>query len=269
MTNSKIEWTEVTWNPTTGCSKISDGCKHCYAEIMSYRLKAMGLKKYEHGFSVRVHNKTLTIPFEWKKPRLIFVNSMSDLFHQEIPISFIKEVFKVMNSCPQHTFQVLTKRGDILEKYSKELSWSPNIWMGVSVENMLTIDRIDCLRNTQAAVKFISFEPLLEHIEDINLNLIDWVIVGGESGSKSRPIKKGWVEAIHRQCISEGVKFFFKQWGGKNKKKAGRLLNKKTYSEMPQIEIVRGEKEPNKSLNADPKQRGFSNDLGRLSEFTA
>jgi protein gp37 len=200
MKPSKIEWTESTWNPSTGCTKISAGCANCYAEVMTRRLKAMGLEKYKNGFSLACHYKELQLPYTWKKPRMIFVNSMSDLFHEDMPFDFIKAVFKVMNDCSQHTFQVLTKRTDILEKYYALLDWTPNIWMGVTVENDKVVKRIDSLRKVPAFIKFLSIEPLISAIPNLNLLNIDWVIVGGESGQKSQPIKEEWVLDIKNQC---------------------------------------------------------------------
>jgi protein gp37 len=235
MAQSKIEWTEMSWNPTTGCDKISAGCKFCYAEVMSKRLQAMGQKKYNNGFKLTLHPETLTIPYTWKKPRIVFVNSMSDLFHKDIPLDYITEVFRVMRENPMHTFQLLTKRADILAEYDPLLEWSPNIWMGVSVENQKTIERINYLRNTAAFIKFLSLEPLIGSIHDLNLHNIDWLIVGGESGPKARPMKKEWVFDIKYQCEKAGVKFFFKQWGGFNKKKAGRTLEGRTYNDMPEL----------------------------------
>ena len=230
---SKIEWTEKTWNPTTGCNKISQGCKNCYAEVMAKRLKAMEQPKYKNGFELTLHEDSLEIPYAWKKPQIIFVNSMSDLFHKDIPLEFIKKVFKVMNDCSHHTFQVLTKRGDILLEYSKELNWTNNIWVGVSVENQDVINRIDYLRKLNAHIKFLSLEPLLSPLPNLNLDNINWVIVGGESGFESRPMKKEWVQDIKSQCQKQNVPFFFKQWGGINKKKNGRILDNKTWDEMP------------------------------------
>lgn len=236
MANSSIEWTEMTWNPTTGCTKVSSGCKYCYAEIMTRRLKAMGQKKYEYGFGIiKIHPETLSIPYSWKSTKIVFVNSMSDLFHKDVPIEFIKKVFKVMNSNPQHIFQVLTKRADRLYEIHEQLKWSDNIWMGVTVENKSVIDRIDYLRKTKAKVKFLSLEPLLSSLPNLNLDKINWVIVGGESGSKPRPMEADWVIDIQKQCQKVNIPFFFKQWGGRNKKEAGRLLNGQTYNEMPPI----------------------------------
>jgi protein gp37 len=233
MAESAIEWTEMTWNPTTGCNKISAGCKFCYAEIMARRLKAMGLEKYRNGFRLTLHRDALQLPYSWKHPKLVFVNSMSDLFHSAIPVEFLKEVFSVMNDCPRHTFQVLTKRADILVERDPFLTWTPNIWMGVSVENGNVLSRIDYLRETRAVIKFLSLEPLLGPLPNLNLKGIDWVIVGGESGPHARPIAKEWVEDIRDQCHSSGVKFFFKQWGGKRKKVTGRQLNGRFYNDMP------------------------------------
>ncbi len=233
-TRSSIEWTESTWNPLTGCTKISPGCKNCYAERMSKRLKAMGQEKYINGFKLTQHPSVLADPLSWKKPQVIFVNSMSDLFHKDVPLSFIKEVFNVMKEAHWHQFQVLTKRAERLEELSSELEWTENIWMGVSVENSDYKFRIDHLRKTGAKTKFLSLEPLLGEIPKMNLSGIDWVIVGGESGPRSRPIKEEWVLDIRDQCLSSNVPFFFKQWGGVQKKKTGRLLQGELWSQMPQ-----------------------------------
>lgn len=235
MSESSIEWTEMTWNPTTGCNKISAGCKFCYAEVMTRRLQAMGVEKYKNGFVIRTHEGTLNIPFTWKNPKIVFVNSMSDLFHPEVSIEFIKKVFDVMNKTPQHTYQVLTKRAERLYEIHQQLKWTKNIWMGVSVENLQVIKRIDYLRQTNACIKFLSCEPLIGPLPNMNLINIDWIIVGGESGRKPRPVKTDWVLDIQRQCELNKIKFFFKQWGGVNKKKTGRILNGKTYNEMPDI----------------------------------
>jgi len=213
MAESNIEWTEKTWNPTTGCNKLSAGCKFCYAEIMSRRLKAMGSEKYKNNFKLTTHESSVNDPYTWKKPSLIFVNSMSDLFHKEVPFEFIEKVFKVMNDTPQHTYQVLTKRGDILLNHNDKLNWTKNIWMGVSVENELVTDRIDFLRKTNAHIKFLSLEPLLGPLPNLNLENIDWAIVGGESGPKARPLEYKWVRDIQKQCGKAKVRFFFKQWG--------------------------------------------------------
>ncbi|UTC96097.1 phage Gp37/Gp68 family protein [Treponema denticola] len=235
MNSTKIEWTDSTWNPATGCTKISEGCRHCYAEKMAGRLKCMGSAKYSNGFKLTLHPDTLEEPYKWKKPRMVFVNSMSDMFHEDIPLEYIKKVFKVMNENPQHVFQVLTKRAELLEKYASELVWSSNIWMGVTVEHQNVMYRIDLLSKVPASIKFLSCEPLLSPLYNMNLSAIDWVIVGGESGSGARPMEKKWVEDIKEQCEKNQTAFFFKQWGGINKKKNGRELDGKTYSEMPSL----------------------------------
>lgn len=237
MAKSSIEWTEMTWNPTTGCSKISQGCKFCYAEIMSKRLQAMGVEKYRDNFEVRTHQSELSSPYKWKRPKIVFVNSMSDLFHEDIPLSFIQDVFRVMRDNPQHVFQVLTKRAERLLELDSELKWSHNIWMGVSVEDEKVRHRISLLSQTSARTKFLSLEPLIGALPNMNLSKIDWAIVGGESGRSPRPMKSDWVLDIQQQCKQQEVAFFFKQWGGKNKKKSGRELNGKTYDEMPEIEL--------------------------------
>lgn len=237
MAQSSIEWTEMTWNPTTGCTKISQGCKFCYAEIMSMRLQAMGVEKYKDNFQVRTHESALSAPYTWKKSKIVFVNSMSDLFHKDVPLEFIQKVFKVMRDNPQHVFQVLTKRADRLLEIDKEIKWSHNIWMGVSVEDKRVTKRIDQLRETNARTKFLSLEPLIGPLPNMNLDKIDWVIVGGESGHNPRPMKADWVIDIQEQCEENEVAFFFKQWGGKNKKRNGRTLNGKTYDQMPEIEL--------------------------------
>jgi len=233
MALSAIEWTEQTWNPTTGCTKISQGCKFCYAEVMAKRLQSMGIDKYKDGFKVTLHPDVLEAPRKWK-PSVIFVNSMSDLFHEKIPLEYIQAVFKVMNECSKHQFQVLTKRADLLAEYSRHLTWTDNIWMGVSVEDQRVINRIDDLRKCQAKIKFLSLEPLIGPLTNLNLTGIDWVIVGGESGWKARPMEKKWVLDIRDQCQAANVPFFFKQWGGVNKKATGRDLDGRTYDEMPE-----------------------------------
>jgi len=234
MAETSIEWTERTWNPTTGCTKISQGCKFCYAEVMHRRLRAMGQEKYSEPFTVvRTHTVDLDIPRKRKKPTVWFVNSMSDLFHDDVPLEFIQAVFAVMNECHWHTFQVLTKRSKRLAEVSHLLNWTPNIWMGVSVEDERVRDRVDDLRSTGAAIKFLSCEPLIGPLGNLYLGGIDWVIVGGESGRKPRPMEHNWVETIRIQCELLGVDFFFKQWGGTNKKQSGRLLNGQTYDGMP------------------------------------
>jgi protein gp37 len=234
MANSSIEWTEMTWNPTTGCDKVSAGCKFCYAEVMAKRLQAMGIEKYKDGFKLSIHEDALSVPYTWKHPKVVFVNSMSDLFHKDVPLNFIQKVFHVMNDTP-HVYQILTKRADILLKYDKKLDWGHNIWMGVSVENQKAVSRINMLQNTNARVKFLSCEPLIGPLINLPLEGIDWVIVGGESGRSPRPMNVDWVLDIQNQCESSKSKFFFKQWGGTNKKKSGRLLNGRTYDEMPVI----------------------------------
>lgn len=238
MAQSSIEWTEMTWNPVTGCDKISAGCKFCYAEVMAKRLKAMGVEKYQNEFKLTIHEDELATPYTWKKSKVVFVNSMSDLFHKDVPIEFIQKVFRVMKENPQHVFQVLTKRADVMLYYDKEgwLDWSHNIWMGVSVENEKVLKRIDLLRQSNARTKFLSCEPLIGPLPKLNLKNIDWVIVGGESGRKPRPMKKEWVLEIKQQCEKKDVAFFFKQWGGTNKKKTGNLLDGKKYLEMPEFE---------------------------------
>ncbi len=235
MAKSAIEWTGSTWNPVTGCTKISPGCKNCYAERMANRLKAMGQANYATGFDLAMHPKSLELPLSWKKPQTIFVNSMSDLFLEDIPTEFIKQVFDVMRRAHWHTFQVLTKRSARLAELSNELPWAQNIWMGVSVENHDCTFRIDHLRGCGAHVKFLSMEPLLGATPDLCLQGIDWVIVGGESGPGARPMQEEWVVEIKEQCLRSNVPFFFKQWGGVRKKKAGRNLEGKIWDQMPRI----------------------------------
>lgn len=232
MGKSAIEWTESTWNPVTGCTKISPGCEHCYAELLSKRLKAMGNPKYARGFQVTLHQDYIDEPLHWKTPQIIFVNSMSDLFHENVPDDFIIQVFNVMRKAKWHKFQVLTKRSDRLLQLSPFLPWSPNIWMGVSVETMDYTFRIEHLREVGAQLKFLSLEPLLG---DLNLDLtgIDWVIVGGESGHKARAMASAWAINIRNQCTAAQVPFFFKQWGGFHKKKNGRQLEGRTWDEVP------------------------------------
>ncbi len=232
-TNSSIEWTDTTWNPLTGCTKISPGCKHCYAERMSRRLKAMGVANYADGFKLTLHEHMLNQPLGWKAPRRVFVNSMSDLFHKDVPDEFIQRVFAVMREASQHRFQVLTKRSHRVAELSSAIEWPSNVWMGVSVENAQFTVRIDHLRQTGAAVKFLSVEPLLGPIPSLDLTGIDWVIVGGESGPGARPMKQEWVTEIRDQCTKAEVAFFFKQWGGVNKSKTGRELDGQTWDEMP------------------------------------
>jgi protein gp37 len=230
---SSIEWTEATWNPLTGCTKISPGCKHCYAERLAKRLQAMGNANYASGFKLAFHEHALDIPLRWKRPSTIFVNSMSDLFQKGVPLDFIQKVFAVMRQADWHRFQVLTKRADRLAALAPSLDWAPNIWMGVSVENADYVDRIDRLRVTGAHIKFLSLEPLLGPLPNLDLRGIHWAIVGGESGPRARPMREEWAIDIRRQCEAAGVAFFFKQWGGRNKKKAGRLLEGRTWNGMP------------------------------------
>ena len=233
---SKIEWTEVTWNPVTGCTKISAGCKNCYAHKMAFRLQAMGSKRYRDGFTVTLHEDLITAPRKWRLPRKVFVNSMSDLFHKDVPSKFIQRVFQTMNDCPQHTFQVLTKRGGRLKTLANKLNWTPNIWMGVSVEDERVYHRIHDLLEVPAHVRFLSCEPLIGPTENLPLDGIHWVIVGGESGPKARPMEKTWVRSIKKQCRAVDAAFFFKQWGGVQKHRHGRLLNNRTYDEMPETQ---------------------------------
>ncbi|MDM8554886.1 phage Gp37/Gp68 family protein [Desulfococcaceae bacterium HSG7] len=237
MKQTKIEWTETTWNPVTGCTKVSTGCKNCYAEKMAYRLKAMNSQNYKNGFDLTCHESQLQTPCKWKKGKIVFVNSMSDLFHEDVPEKFIKKIFATMISASQHQYQILTKRSERLVALNDVLKWNSNIWMGVSVENYDCSHRIDHLRQTNAAIKFLSLEPLLGPLPQLNLQNIDWVIVGGESGPGARPIKEEWVEEIQMQCTENHVPFFFKQWGGVNKKKAGRLLKGQLWDQMPIVSI--------------------------------
>lgn len=232
---SSIEWTDMTWNPVTGCSKVSQGCKFCYAERFAKRLQGMGVERYRHGFKVVLHENALEEPFSWRKPRMVFVNSMSDLFHDDVPLEFIRRVFDVMNRCPQHVFQVLTKRSERLRDISSDLNWTSNIWIGVSVESQQVAHRIFDLQTVPAVVRFLSCEPLIGPLGSVSLERIDWVIVGGESGPGARPMKQLWVEEIMIQCRLHHVPFFFKQWGGVRKKQAGRKLNGKTYDEFPHV----------------------------------
>jgi protein gp37 len=234
---STIEWTESTWNPVTGCTKISPGCAHCYAERMAQRLQAMGQANYVNGFQVTIHEHVLGLPLRWRKPQSIFVNSMSDLFHEDVPEEFIRKVFAVMQEASWHRFQVLTKRSSRLLELAPSLPWAENIWMGVTLENDDYTFRIDQLRLVDAAVRFLSLEPLLGPIPDLNLSKIDWVIVGGESGPGSRPMRAEWVNDILKQCQQVAVPFFFKQWGGTNKNKSGRILNNRLYNDIPSYQL--------------------------------
>lgn len=237
-TTSEIEWTEMTWNPVTGCRKVSQGCKHCYAERMAKRLLAMGSERYENGFEPTLHYDLIDLPQRWKKRRVIFVNSMSDLFQEEVPEEFISRVFDTMVACPQHTFQILTKRSERLLELSASLPWPANVWMGVSVEDERVVHRVTDLAAVPAKVRFLSCEPLIGPLERLPLKGIHWVIVGGESGPGARPMNPEWVESIHRQCQSQGVAFFFKQWGGVRKDKTGRELHGRTYDEMPLVAVA-------------------------------
>lgn len=232
-TVSTIEWTEMTWNPVTGCTKLSQGCKHCYAERLAARFWG------DRAFTeIQLHEDRLDQPRRWKRARTIFVNSMSDLFHDEVPDAFIERVFAVMAECPQHTFQVLTKRADRLAAIAPRLLWPANVWMGVSVEDARVVSRIDRLRNVPAAVRFLSLEPLIGPLPKLELGGIDWVIVGGESGPGAREMRVEWVDAILRQCRAAGVAFFFKQWGGVRKADLGRELNGRTYDEYPAARLA-------------------------------
>jgi len=253
MAKSNIEWTEMTWNPTTGCTKISDGCLFCYAEPLSIRLKAMGLSKYQNGFKLTLHPEELQRPFKWKKPRMVFVNSMSDLFHPEVPDMFIQAVFKVMNETPQHKYQILTKRSERLLQITDKLNWSENIWMGVTVENEKATSRIKNLIRTPAKTKFLSCEPLIGAVVSLGryISFIDWIIVGGESGADARKMEKSWVDSILNVCRESETPFFFKQWGRRNSNvnrddptiesknlyhaKGGCQLDGKVYREMPVV----------------------------------
>lgn len=231
---SLIEWTEATWNPVTGCDKISAGCKHCYAERMAMRLQAMGKPQYANGFKLTLQPDALEIPLRWRRPRVIFVNSMSDLFHEDVGLRFTQQVFEVMNHCAQHTFQVLTKRPEIAAAHAQHLTWTENIWLGTSVEDERVQHRIATLVSIPAKVRFLSIEPLIAPIRKLPLKGIDWVIVGGESGPRARPMDPDWVRTIRDRCIERGVPFFFKQWGGTNKKATGRVLDGRTWDEMPE-----------------------------------
>ncbi len=236
---SSIEWTNWTWNPVTGCSKVSQGCKHCYAERMAKRLKAMGSPRYQDGFRVTLHYDLIDLPRRWRAPRVIFVNSMSDLFHEDVPLAFIQSVFRTMCECPQHTFQILTKRSARLAAIARELEWPANVWMGVSVEDSNVLHRIDDLRKVPASVRFLSCEPLIGPLDHLDLSKIHWVIVGGESGFGSRPMEQDWVRGIKQQCEVSNVAFFFKQWGGVQKHRTGRELDGQTWSAYPQLEVQR------------------------------
>lgn len=238
MKKTSIEWTESTWNPVTGCTKISPGCKHCYAERMARRLQMMGQRNYTNGFKLTRHEHLLELPLSWKKPQMIFVNSMSDLFHAKVPAAFILSVFDTMSRAAWHTFQVLTKRSERLLELASTIDWPSNVWMGVSVESEKYSFRIDHLRQTTARTKFLSLEPLLGPLPNLDLRGIHWIIVGGESGPGARPVKEEWITDIRDQCLASGVSFFFKQWGGVHKKRAGRLLDGRTWDELPVGDIA-------------------------------
>ncbi len=238
MSKSKIEWTESTWNPVTGCNKISEGCNNCYAERMAKRLQAMGQRNYVNGFEVACHPHMLDVPLRWKKSNMVFVNSMGDIFHENVPFNFVKQVFDVMCAADQHLYQVLTKRAKRLLELSKMLKWKDQIWMGVTVEKKTLKYRIDYLRKTPANIKFLSLEPLLGPLGKLSLSGIDWVIVGGESGPRARSIEADWAREVRDQCIEQNVPFFFKQWGGVQKKKNGRILDGVTWDEMPTHELT-------------------------------
>jgi len=236
---SSIEWTDATWNPVTGCSKVSPGCQHCYAERLAHRLKAMGVAAYRNGFEVTLHPHVLELPLHWRRPRRVFVNSMSDLFHEDVPEDFIRSVFSVIARAPQHVFQILTKRADRLVEIAHRLSWPPNAWQGVSVESDAYTWRIERLQQTPAPVRFLSIEPLLGPIPKLPLDGISWVIVGGESGYGHRPADPEWVRMIRDQCLQARVPFFFKQWGGRTPKAGGRLLDGRAWDQMPQPAEIR------------------------------
>ena len=231
---SHIEWTEATWNPVTGCTKVSAGCKNCYAERLALRLQLMGNRRYQNGFRLTLHEDVVDLPRSWRSGRMIFVNSMSDLFHRDVPLEFIRRVFETMRECPQHVFQILTKRSERLQKIASGIDWPPNVWIGVSVENAAVLPRVDDLRVVPAAVRFLSCEPLIGSLVGIDLRNVHWVIVGGESGFGARPMKIEWVREIFRECRKQKVPFFFKQWGGVRKDLTGRLLGGRTYDEMPE-----------------------------------
>jgi len=233
VNRTSIEWTESTWNPVTGCTKISLGCRHCYAERMAHRLKAMGQPRYRNGFQLTLHADVLAVPLSWGRPQMIFVNSMSDLFHRDVPVGFIEAVFRVMQQASHHTFQVLTKRAHRLAALAPSLPWPDNVWVGVTVEAQQYVWRIDCLREVPASVRFLSFEPLLTPMIDVRLDEIDWVIVGGESGPGARPMRVEWVRYLRDQCVAARIPFFFKQWGGVHRTRAGRRLDGRVWSQYP------------------------------------
>jgi protein gp37 len=233
MASSLIEWTESTWNPVTGCTKISRGCQHCYAERMACRLQAMGQARYRNGFRLTVHPEALDLPLRWRQPQMVFVNSMSDLFHRGVPEEFIVQVFAVMQQASHHTFQVLTKRAERLASLASRLPWPPNVWAGVTVEHADYVGRIDLLKRVPAAVRFVSMEPLLGPVGQLPLSGIQWVIVGGESGPGARPMRAEWALTVRDQCVAARVPFFFKQWGGTRRTAAGRLLDNQLWDQYP------------------------------------
>jgi len=255
---STIEWTDATWNPVTGCTKVSPGCAHCYAERFAERFRGIPRHPYEQGFDLRLWPNRLTVPLTWKSPRRIFVNSMSDLFHDSVPEEFIRKVFEVMGQASWHQFQVLTKRSNRLAELTSHLNWPENVWMGVSVESEHYQYRIDDLRRTDAKIRFLSLEPLLGPLSNLNLKGIDWVIVGGESGPGSRVMKRDWVISIRKQCQEAGVPFFFKQWGGVNKKRAGRQLQGRTWDQFPISTEVAGLLKKSRRMFKKPIQQGRS-----------
>ncbi|WCB45251.1 DUF5131 family protein [Nitratidesulfovibrio vulgaris] len=238
MASSKIEWTDATWNPVTGCSKFSIGCINCYAERMALRLQSMGVANYKNGFDVTLHHDCLATPLSWKSPKMVFVNSMSDIFHEDIPLEFIKKIFVTISLAKQHTFQLLTKRAERLQELQEHLPWPKNLWMGVTVEHSDYMHRVDILRSAPAHIKFLSLEPLLSPIHGLDLSEISWVIVGGESGPSARGMDIDWVRDIRDQCIAADTPFFFKQWGGTNKKKAGRELDGKVWDQWPKNMVL-------------------------------
>jgi protein gp37 len=235
--NSKIEWTQATWNPVTGCDKVSPGCAHCYAETFAERFRGVPGHPYEQGFDLKLWPERLSVPLRWKRPRLVFVNSMSDLFHEDIPREYIAEVFAVMQQAGQHRFQILTKRHERLAELAPELPWPENVWVGVSIENRRFVHRADYLRQVPAAVRFISAEPLLGRLEGLDLDGIDWLIAGGESGARYRRMREEWATELRDRCLAEGVAFFFKQWGGKTSKAGGRELQGRTWNQMPTARV--------------------------------
>jgi protein gp37 len=248
--NSRIEWTEATWNPVTGCDKVSPGCAHCYAETFAERWRGVADHPYEQGFDLKLWPERLEVPLRWRRPRVIFVNSMSDLFHEDIPEDFIVEVFDVMRRADWHVFQILTKRHDRLADLAPNLPWPTNVWMGVSIENRRFVHRADALRAVPAAVRFISAEPLLGRLEGLDLNGIDWLISGGESGPRHRPVREEWLIELRDHCKAEGVAYFFKQWGGARPKSGGRLLQGLEWNDMP-----RGSDRRRKYLGAHARGR--------------